>query len=473
MSAAEAQCRPDHRVSVSTQTRPGTAFSMPPKRKGAPGAGAKAGGRERKPAMKRGRGGGGGAHANKSKAAAPGGKSKGKGAGAAHRAQSFYEVDEDADDFAGRGAAEAEEYDGVKGEFDDLPDDFEDEEIDEEEAFTEEDLKKYGDIQFERFKSSKKKKKVAKAAAMDDDDEEEDGFFDEDDDDLDEVDEDEDEEEEEEEEEEEDVMLESESEEPEEARADGGADLSEEEADSEDEEDGDEMDEDEDSEPASGDGEDDEDEDEDEDEEEDEEARAALVSDIVGDGRARKRRLKRGITEHGIEGEFGLGPAVGSAAERDLTDPGAPPGLSIASLMASAGEGAAAAAIGASRRRLDRLANKKARPDAVPLPRVVNERIERKAAYETTTDDVKKWQPIVKENREKPTLNFVGQERAKMHRKKSLAAINTDFVPETDFEKEIMAHLKEANALTGQDVERAVSFFYLFLFYVRMYRRLD
>ena len=213
--------------------------------------------------------------------------------------------------------------------------------------------------------------------------------------------------------------------------------------------------------------------DDDEDDEVDEEARAALVSDIVGDGRARKRRLKRGITEHGIEGEFGLGPAVGSAAERDLTDPGAPPGLSIASLMASAGEGAAAAAIGASRRRLDRLANKKARPDAVPLPRVVNERIERKAAYETTTDDVKKWQPIVKENREKPTLNFVGQERAKMHRKKSLAAINTDFVPETDFEKEIMAHLKEANALTGQDVERAVSFFLFVSFYFRMYGRLD
>ena len=141
--------------------------------------------------------------------------------------------------------------------------------------------------------------------------------------------------------------------------------------------------------------------------------------------------------------------------------------------MASAGEGAAAAAIGASRRRLDRLANKKARPDAVPLPRVVNERIERKAAYETTTDDVKKWQPIVKEKREKPTLNFVGQERAKMHRKKSLAAINTDFVPETDFEKEIMAHLKEANALTGQDVERAVSFFLFVSFYFRMYGRLD
>ena len=86
---------------------------------------------------------------------------------------------------------------------------------------------------------------------------------------------------------------------------------------------------------------------------------------------------------------------------------------------------------------------------------MVNERIERKAAYETTKADIAKWQPIVKENREKPTLNFVGVERDKMHRKKTLASINTDFVPENDFEKEIMAHLKEANALTGEDVERA------------------
>ena len=423
---------------------------MPPKRKGASTTGAKAGGRERKPAMKRGRGGGGGAHNNKSRKSAPtGGKGAkgGKGAGAAHRAQSYYEVDEDDEDFAGRGAAEAEEYEGVKGEFDDLPSDFEDEEIDEDEAFTEEDLKKYGDIQFETFKSSKKKgkKASAKAVTVDDDEDDDDGFFDEDDDDLDE--EEDDEEEEDEEEEEEDVMLESESEEPEEARANGVADLSEDDDDADDDdEDGEEMDEEDDSEPASA----------EEDEEEDEEARAALVSDVVGVPRAdKRRRLKRGITEHGREGEFALGPAVGSAAERDLTDPGAAPGLSIASLMASVGEGAAAAAIGASRRRLDRLANKKAKPDAVPLPRVVNERIERKAAYETTKEDISKWQPIVKENREKPTLNFVGVERDKMHRKKTLAAINTDFVPENDFEKEIMRHLREANALTGQDVERA------------------
>ena len=51
-------------------------------------------------------------------------------------------------------------------------------------------------------------------------------------------------------------------------------------------------------------------------------------------------------------------------------------------------------------------------------------------------------------------MNFVGVERDKMHRKKSLASINTDFVPENDFEKGNCAP-EEANALTGEDVERA------------------
>ena len=60
-----------------------------------------------------------------------------------------------------------------------------------------------------------------------------------------------------------------------------------------------------------------------------------------------------------------------------------------------------------------------------------------------------KWQPIVKQNREKPTLTFVDQERAKMPRKKSIAALNADSSSENDFEREIMAKLRETNATTG------------------------
>ena len=123
--------------------------------------------------------------------------------------------------------------------------------------------------------------------------------------------------------------------------------------------------------------------------------------------------------------------------------------------MAAAMGGDGGDALGGARRRLDRLANKKARPDAAPLPKIVSERVDRKAAYEATGEAVTKWQPIVKQNREKPTLTFVDQERAKMPRKKSIAALNADFVPENDFEREIMAKLRETNATTGRDVERA------------------
>ena len=146
--------------------------SMPPRGASASG-GAK---RVRKPAMKRGRGGG---HASSGGAPKGGGGGSGSGSGsagarsararpgrlarakiprgdaAAHRQQAFFEVDEDEDDYAGRGARAAEDPElggGAGGEaYDDLPDGFDDEEIDEDEAFTEEDERRYGDIAFESF----------------------------------------------------------------------------------------------------------------------------------------------------------------------------------------------------------------------------------------------------------------------------------------------------------------------------------
>ena len=88
------------------------------------------------------------------------------------------------------------------------------------------------------------------------------------------------------------------------------------------------------------------------------------------------------------------------------------------------------------------------------VPLYLWERVNRKAAYEATGEAVTKWQPIVKANREKPTLKFTDQERDKMQRKETIAAMNADFQPANDFEKEIMAKLKEAGMATGKDVER-------------------
>ena len=122
---------------------------MPPRGASASG-GAK---RVRKPAMKRGRGGG---HASSGGAPKGGGGGSGSGSGsagarsararpgrlarakiprgdaAAHRQQAFFEVDEDEDDYAGRGARAAEDPElggGAGGEaYDDLPEGFDDEE---------------------------------------------------------------------------------------------------------------------------------------------------------------------------------------------------------------------------------------------------------------------------------------------------------------------------------------------------------
>ena len=135
------------------------------------------------------------------------------------------------------------------------------------------------------------------------------------------------------------------------------------------------------------------------------------------------------MTEAYAESEFGVAPRVGTSGDDDDALPGGAGGLSVSMLMAAAMGGDGGDALGGARRRLDRLANKKAKPDAAPLPKIVSERVDRKAAYEATGEAVTKWQPIVKQNREKPTLTFVDQERAKMPRKKSIAALNAGFRP--------------------------------------------
>ena len=442
---------------------------MPPRTSAKTRSGDASASRARKPAMKRGgKSGGGGGRKGGPARGAPGlAKAKiPKGKAAAHHQQSFYDVDDEDEDFMGRAAAMDDEFGDVKGQYDDLPSDFEDEEIDEDEAFTEEDKRRYGDIAFESF-GKKKRGKKAKDDRFDDDDEFDFGEEDEDEDDE--------EEEDGENDEEDGVMLDSdEDDQDEDEDEDGDEDsllASDEEAERahRDVVDDDDDDDDEDDEDASASDEDDEDasasdasasdeDDEDDDESDSDAAHAALLKDVVGaraSGGDKKRRLKRGLTEAYAESEFGVAPRVGTSGDDDDALPGGAGGLSVSTLMAAAMGGDGGDALGGARRRLDRLANKKARPDAAPLPKIVSERVDRKAAYEATGEAVTKWQPIVKQNREKPTLTFVDQERAKMPRKKSIAALNAEFVPENDFEREIMAKLRETNATTGRDVERA------------------
>ena len=460
-------------------------FAMPP-RKPAKGAA-----RERKPAMKRGgRGASKAPGAGGAPSAGGGGRPKKASAGelrkakipkgdaAAHKQQSYYDVDSDDEDYAGRTKAEDEEFGEQKTEFEDLPSDFDDEEIDEDEAFTEEDKRRYGDVNWDSFASGKKKGKKGGSVDFSDEDFDDDEELDDDDDALgddgDPLGDGSDEEEE--------LMLESDEDDDDDEGDDD--DAAEEEDDEVAEEDGEEGVSEEDGEEEEYEDDDDEGDDDEEDSDDDDDDKTdALLDDVIGDVRAtrvarevatRGRRLRRGLTEATPESEFGTAPSAGTGGGNG---PGA---LSVASLMAaSLGKGVVGGGddddddarasthkknrslnpLAGARRRLDRLASNAVVPASAPLPKLISERVERKAAYQATGEAVSLWQDSVKANREKPTLKFTDQERSKAPRVKTLASMNATFDAggdgATDFEKAIMAKIKESGLVSGRDVEKA------------------
>ncbi|KAG1338720.1 putative U3 small nucleolar RNA-associated protein 14 [Cocos nucifera] len=85
------------------------------------------------------------------------------------------------------------------------------------------------------------------------------------------------------------------------------------------------------------------------------------------------------------------------------------------------------------RRRLDHL-EKKQMPLQAPLPKVEREKLERKVAYEHSKKDVTKWEPLVKRNREAPTLYFDEDVNLGFS---TIGAIASEFEPRTEFEKKM------------------------------------
>ncbi|XP_073275995.1 uncharacterized protein [Primulina huaijiensis] len=77
---------------------------------------------------------------------------------------------------------------------------------------------------------------------------------------------------------------------------------------------------------------------------------------------------------------------------------------------------------------------KKSAPIIAPLPKADQERLERKAAYEQSKKDITKWDPLVKKNREAPTLYFDEEMDLGFS---TIGAIASEFEPRTDFEKKI------------------------------------
>ncbi|KAG2441194.1 hypothetical protein HYH02_010038 [Chlamydomonas schloesseri] len=367
----------------------------------------------------------------------------------------------------------AKRFDEVENYEYELPSDFEDEEIDEEMAFTEEDKKKFG-AWFE------------KEVDADEDDDGEDGgtlgVGDDDGDYWDGDDEDDEDEDADEEEDDDDVEAEPargakgnrkrtarEREQEEEADEDtGGGDDDDDlflDGDSEEEE------EDEDEDGLGG---------EDDADEEDEERHLAMLRDVLeGGGKGGRAGGKRArdpnaavLSEAYPESEYGLNPGAASS--------GGLGGLSIADLLAGL-TGEERRKLGASRRLLEKVAgaagegdgeaggkrkSKKGgadkadgsslRPVSVPLPSILADRQERKAGYEAAAEDVTKWTSIVKANREAPTLRLVAG-RDEVPRVNTTAALVAQHTPSADnaLEAEVAALLEAAGAAHSEALEEA------------------
>ncbi|XP_058202992.1 uncharacterized protein C57A7.06 [Rhododendron vialii] len=109
---------------------------------------------------------------------------------------------------------------------------------------------------------------------------------------------------------------------------------------------------------------------------------------------------------------------------------------------------------------------KKSMPIQAPLPKVDREKVERKVAYEQSKKDITKWEPLVKKNREAPTLYF-DEDRNLGY--STVGAIASEFEPRSEFEKKIAslvndngvaeahskdgARLLELNKISVEDVK--------------------
>ena len=95
--------------------------------------------------------------------------------------------------------------------------------------------------------------------------------------------------------------------------------------------------------------------------------------------------------------------------------------------------------------------SKKLKPLEAPLPGPIQARAERRAAYDQSKKDIKKWMPLVKSQREAPTLQLTSG-GTESHKIKSLSALASNHTPENKMELEVAAMLEAAGAHTASAV---------------------
>lgn len=126
--------------------------------------------------------------------------------------------------------------------------------------------------------------------------------------------------------------------------------------------------------------------------------------------------------------------------------------LTIADLIG--GLGSSAQKLGPALKTLEKL-EKKDSPLSAPLPGPIRDRQQRKAGYESAKAEAAKWVPIVKAQREAPTVHFTADKSAVAKIASSTAALVAQHTPQTAMEAEVAALLEAAGAGTAAAVAEA------------------
>jgi len=94
--------------------------------------------------------------------------------------------------------------------------------------------------------------------------------------------------------------------------------------------------------------------------------------------------------------------------------------------------------------------SKKLQPLEAPLPGPIQARAERRAAYDESKKDIKKWMSLVKSQREAPTLQLTS--KPEVQRPTTVSAMAAKHTPENKMELEVAAMLEAAGAHTASAV---------------------
>ncbi|KAI4301423.1 hypothetical protein L6164_034703 [Bauhinia variegata] len=161
--------------------------------------------------------------------------------------------------------------------------------------------------------------------------------------------------------------------------------------------------------------------------EEDDEKHARMLKGIIGmpSDAFEERKKKRG---HAVIQE--LYPESEYNPSRDIVDGDGR--ISIEDLLNPLREKSGYSEL---RRRLQQIEKKYGTIHA-PLPKADQARLERKAASEWSNKDITKWEPIIKRNRETPSVNFDQKVDLEFT---TVGAIASEFEPRTEFERKIAA----------------------------------